>query len=95
VRGVLSNGLKVIVDNNIPVNLGAGTDEDRILVIAADEGHLWGDANAPVLIRADQPAAGALGVLLVAYEYASYTWARFADNPGVIGGTGLKAPAGF
>ncbi len=95
VRGVLSNGLKVIVDNNIPTNLGAGTNEDRILMIASQQGIWWEDPAAPVLIRAEQPLAASLGVLLVVYGYAAYTWDRYGNNPGVIGGTGLVAPSGF
>lgn len=99
VRGILPNGLRVIVDNNLPTNLGAGTNQDPILVVATQELHVWTDPNAPVLIRAEQPNAANLGVLLVAYSY----WAaspgtglgRYANNPGIINGTGTIAPAGF
>src|ERR1019366_5918346 len=33
VRGVLSNGLKVIVDANVPTNLGTGTNQDEVYVL--------------------------------------------------------------
>jgi hypothetical protein len=99
VRGILPNGLRVVVDNNLPTNLGAGTNQDPILVCASQELHVWQDPNAPVLIRAGQPNAASLGVLLVAYSY----WAaspgtglgRYVNNPGIINGTGTIAPAGF
>jgi HK97 family phage major capsid protein len=94
-RLILPNGLRVYVDNNIPVNLGAGTNEDRVLMVASQEAHLWEDASAPVLIRCEQPSAASLGVLLVAYSYFAYSFARYPNNPGVIGGAGLVAPAGF
>src|SRR5438067_217960 len=66
VRGVLSNGLKVVVDANIPTNLGAGTNQDEVYVFASEEVHLWEPPNSPYLIRAEQPNAANLGILLVA-----------------------------
>jgi hypothetical protein len=74
VGGVLSNGMKVIVDNNVPTTTG-GT-QDEIYVIASGELHLWEDPNAPMLIRAEQAAAATLGVLLVVYGYFGYTASR-------------------
>jgi hypothetical protein len=67
-RGVLPNGLNVVVDNNLATTVGAGT-EDEIFVTASSECHLWEDPDAPVFIRAEQPAAASLGVLLVVYGY--------------------------
>lgn len=93
IRGVLSNGLRVCVDNSVPTTVN--TNQDEIYVVASNEAWLWEDPNAPVLIRAEQPAAASLGVLLVVYGYYAYTFGRYANNPGKIGGTGLAAPAGF
>lgn len=91
-RGVLPNGMLAVVDNNIAANLGAGTNEDEIYVVAADECHLWEDPNAPVFIRAEQPAAAALGVLLVVYGYFAYSFRRYPNSVQKIGGTGLVTP---
>jgi hypothetical protein len=93
VRGVLPNGLKVIVDNNVSTTVG-GT-QDEVFVVASGELHLWETPNAPMLIRAEQPQAASLGLLLVCYGYFGYTALRYANNPGRITGTGLAAPAGF
>jgi hypothetical protein len=90
-RGVLPSGLVVITDNNVPITKGGGT-EDEIYVTSSQECHLWQDPNAPVFIRAEQPAAASLGVLLVLYGYFAYTFGRFANSVGLIGGTGLIAP---
>jgi hypothetical protein len=90
-RGVLPSGLVVITDNNISTTKGGGT-EDRIYVASSQECHLWEDANAPVFIRAEQPAAASLGVLLVLYGYFAYTFARYANSVQSIQGTGLAAP---
>ena len=92
-RGLLPNGIVAIVDNNIPTGLGAGTNEDEVYVVPSDECHLWEDPNAPVFIRAEQPAAGSLGVLLVAYGYFAYSFRRFTNAMQKIGGTGLVPPA--
>lgn len=95
VRGLLSNGLKVIVDNNVPTNKGAGTDEDEVYVVASDEVHFWEDPDAPLFIRTDEVKAANLQVLLVVYGYFAYTCGRYSSTPAKIGGTGLVAPAGF
>lgn len=90
-RGVLPNGTAVVVDNNITTTAGGGT-EDEIYVVSRRECHLWEDPSAPLLIRAEQPAAASLGVLFVVYGYFAYTHARFAQAR-KINGTGLAAPS--
>lgn len=91
-RGVLPNGMQVVVDNNIATNLGAGTNEDELYVVPASECHLWEDPSAPLFIRAEQPSAASLGVLLVAYAYFGYTFGRYANGMQKVGGTGLITP---
>jgi HK97 family phage major capsid protein len=90
-RGFLPNGTPVVVDNNVGTTLGAGT-EDEIYICSRRESHLWEDPNAPMLIRAEQPAAASLGVLFVVYGYFAYTHARYTQAQ-KIAGTGLIAPS--
>ena len=92
VRGILPNGIKVVVDNNIATNLGVGTNEDEIYVVNAAELHLWEDSSAPMFIRAEQPSAASLGVLLVVYGYAAYSFRRYTNGHQKIAGTGLVSP---
>ena len=92
IAGTLA-GVPVILDASIATNLGAGTNEDRIYGITATEAYLWEDPNAPLFIRAEQPAAASLGVLFVVYGYFAYTWARYASAHGKISGTGLVTPS--
>lgn len=92
-RGVLPNGMVVVVDNNIATNGGAGTNQDEIYVVPSEESYLWEDPNAPQFIRAEQAAAASLGVLLVLYGYFAYTLRRYANSHQRISGTGLVAPA--
>lgn len=91
-RGLLPNGMLAVVDNNIATNLGAGTNEDEIYVVPADECHLWEDPQAPVFIRAEQPAAATLGVLMVLYGYFAYSFRRYSNSHQKISGTGLVTP---
>jgi hypothetical protein len=92
VRGYLPNGMAVVVDNNIATNLGVGTNQDEIYVVPAQECHLWEDANAPMLIRAEQPNAPSLGILLVVYGYVAYTFARYSNGMQKVAGTSLVTP---
>jgi hypothetical protein len=95
VRAILASGLKVVVDNNIPVNLGAGTNQDEVYIVASSESmYLAEDPNAPMMIRAEQPNAAQLGVLLVLYSYFAY-FTRYANPASKLSGTGLVGPAGF
>ena len=88
----LPSGLGVVVDNNLLTSLG--TNQDELYVVAADECHLWEDPDAPIYIRADQPNATALGVLLVLYGYFAYSFRRYGGAAiGSVGGTGLITPS--
>lgn len=83
-------GLPVYVDANIPINLGAGTNEDRIIVGRfADSVLMEGNARSEAFreTKADQ-----LSVLLRFYNYAAFTASRYAKSLSVISGTGLVTP---
>jgi len=85
-------GIPVVLDANLPTNLGVGTNQDPILGVTADELHLWEDANAPLFIRAEQTAAGSLSVKLVVYGYSAFSAGRYPGAHGVIAGTGMVTP---
>ncbi|MFE1543614.1 phage major capsid protein [Streptomyces microflavus] len=91
VRGILPNGTPVIVDNNIAINGGAGTNEDEIYLVDRQECHLWEDPDAPVYIRAEETKAETLGILLVVYGYYAFTFQR-QPHARKIAGTGLITP---
>lgn len=96
VRGVLPNGSPVIVDNNVTTAGLAGAvtggTQDHVYVLDRREAHLWEDPNAPVFIRAEQPAAASLGVLFVLYGYFASTFSRYSQAQ-LISGTGTVTPA--
>jgi hypothetical protein len=95
-RGRLANGLGVCVDANVTTTALAaaltGGTQDQIYVVPTQECHLWEDPNAPVFIRAEQPAAANLGVLLVLYGYFAYTFRRFPGSIVNINGAALVPP---
>lgn len=102
VRGFLPDGGPVVTDNNLPNNLGTGTNEDVIPVVARSEAHLWEDPSAPLYIRTDTgPNMKNLGIDLVVYGYFAFCFDRVVDSQGTpkavhqkITGTGL-VPAVF
>ena len=93
VRGHLPNGGDVVTDNNLPANLGAGTNEDPVVVVSRQEAHLWEDSSAPLFIRAEQTQAKKLGIDLVVYGYFAACFDRVAGAHQKIAGTGLVTPA--
>lgn len=90
-RGMMPNGMAAVVDNNISTTLN--TNQDAMYIVATDECHLWEDPQAPVFIRAEQPAAASLGILMVLYGYFAYTMSRYTNAMSKITGTGLITPA--
>jgi len=96
VRGVLPNGSPVIVDNNVTTaglaGATTGGTQDHVYVLDRREAHLWEDPNAPLFIRAEQPAVASLGVLFVLYGYFAATFSRYSQAQ-LISGTGTVTPA--
>jgi hypothetical protein len=94
-RGVIA-GMPVVVDANITTAAGAGTEDE--IYVGSRECILWEDPKAPVLIRAEQPAAASLGVLFVVSGYVAFTVGGRYGGEGdsiavsLVGGTGLIAP---
>lgn len=83
-------GLPVYVDANVPINLGAGTNEDRIIVARFDDLFLFeGPLRTRVLFETD---ADTLEVRLQVWNYAAFLATRLPKAIAVIAGTGLVTP---
>lgn len=83
-------GLPVFVDPNLPTNLGAGTNEDRIIILRSDDTILYeGTPRAEASIH---PNFGSLSVNLRFYNYAALHASRLPKSISVIAGTGLVPP---
>lgn len=86
-------GLPVITDANLPTNLGASTNEDRIIVARASDLVLWEQGNgAPAQLRFEQTLGGSLTVKLVVYGYSAFTAGRQPNSVAVVQGTALVTP---
>jgi HK97 family phage major capsid protein len=86
------HGLPVFTDANIPVALGSGTNEDRIIVFASGVQHLWERPEDPVTLSFEQTGATSLQVNLICYGYAAATFGRYPPAAGVVSGGGLVTP---
>jgi HK97 family phage major capsid protein len=82
-------GCNVVASGNVPSNLGGGSNETRAIAMRASDSYLWEDSNAPLYIRAEQPAAASLGVLYVVYSYSAFTAGRQPKSVAVVSGTGM------
>lgn len=83
-------GLPVFVDPSIPTNLGAGTNEDRIIVLRSSDTILFEGTPRAEAFR--ETKADQLSVLLRFYNYAALHSERYPKGISVISGTGLVAP---
>ena len=89
--GWIHPGLIVVADATIPLNLGAGTNQDQIIVTKASELHLWEDPAAPFRLAFEHPE-GRLAVRVIVYGFAAFTAGRYPAASSTIDGTGLIAP---
>lgn len=96
VRGHLPDGGAVVTDNHVVTNLGTGTNQDEVYLVAKQEAHLWEDPKAPMFIRAEQTQAKKLGIDLVLYGYFAAIFDRVQDSSKAVHrkltGTGLVTP---
>lgn len=83
-------GLPVYVDPNIPTNLGAGTNEDRIIPIRSSDVILFEGTPRAETFR--ETKADQLSVLLRFYNYAALHSERYPKSISIVSGTGLIAP---
>lgn len=86
-------GIPVLVDANIPTNLGAGTNEDRIIVCYSQDLCLWEQTGSPMQLRFEQTLGGQLTIKMVAFGYSAFTAGKYPAGVSVISGTGLVTPS--
>ena len=83
-------GVKVITDAGIPTNLGASTDEDRIIVTRSQDVLFMEDGSAPIGLTLNEVAAASLNVTMVTYGYSAFTAGRYPVSTCNLQGTGFK-----
>jgi HK97 family phage major capsid protein len=85
--------LPVLTDGNIPSNLGAGTNETRIITARTSDLYLWeGNMRTRVL---QEVLSGTLQVRFQVWNYFAFMGNRRPEAISVISGTGLIPASGF
>jgi HK97 family phage major capsid protein len=83
-------GLPVVIDPLLPTNLGAGTNQDEVFLLKADD--LWLFESTPVAEVFREPYADSMGVLFRLYSYVGTILNRQTASIATMNGTGLVAP---
>lgn len=83
-------GLPVVLDPNMPINLGGGTNEDRIVATLTTDLILF---EGGIRTRAlPEVLSGTLTVRFQLYAYAAWTAERYPTGTSIAAGTGLVTP---
>ena len=83
-------GMDIWSDPNLPTNLGAGANQDIVLMMVADDIVLW---ESPLQAESfDAPYSDSMGVLFRIFNYAALIPDRYLASLGQITGTGLTPP---
>ena len=84
-------GIPVVVDANVPTNLGTGTDETAVIVGDFRESYIWEEAGAsPLYVRFEQPD-GNVAIRTSVFGFSAYTAGKYPTAFAAITGTGLIA----
>jgi HK97 family phage major capsid protein len=84
-------GLPVYTDANLPTNVGAGTNQDVIIVGRMSDVYLWeGNVRAEAF---EQTYAAQLSLLVRLYNYVSFQPGRYPKALATVTGTGAVTPA--
>lgn len=89
IAGTLA-GLPVIVDANVPTNLGTSTDEDRVIVTRISDHALW--EGGLMTFSFDQAVNPPATIRLAVAGYSAFTAGRYPAGTSLVQGTGLVAP---
>lgn len=83
-------GLSVYTDPNLPTNLGAGTNQDPVIVMRADDLLLYEGTPRSEAFR--ETKADQLSVLLRFYNYVAFQGGRYPKSIALLTGVGLVPP---
>ena len=83
-------GMQAYTDPNIPTNLGAGTNQDVVLMFKRDDVWLWESTLRAETFR--ETYADTVGVLFRVFNYSAMIPDRYLASLGQLTGTGLVTP---
>lgn len=91
--GMLSMGLPAYLDGNLPTNLGAGTNETRVIIARWSDLYLWEGALQTRVLT--EVLSGTLQVRFQVYAYSAFMAGRRPEAISVASGTGFVPQAGY
>jgi hypothetical protein len=91
--GMLAMGLPAYIDGNLPTNLGAGTNESRIIVARWMDLYLWEGAMQTRVLS--EVLSSTMQVRFQLYCYSAYMAGRRPEAISVVSGTGVIPASGY
>jgi len=86
-------GLPIVTDANITTTAGAGTNQDTIFVVDANELHLFEEGNGDPQYVLFEESTGKVAIQIVMYGFGAFTALRYPNAIAQINGTGLATPS--
>jgi len=83
-------GLPILKDANVPTNLGAATNEDRIIITRREDLYLF-EGPTPTIRVYEEVLSGTLQVRIQVFGYIAFTAERYVNATFLI--TGLTPPS--
>lgn len=91
--GRLTVGTPVILDGNIPENLGGSNNETRIITLRTSDLYLWEGAIQTRVLT--EVLSGTLQVRFQVYRYAAFMGNRLPKAISIVSGTGMVPTSGY
>jgi HK97 family phage major capsid protein len=85
-------GLTVVLDANLPTNLGAGTNQDIVILTTGSDNYLWERRGGPVMRVHEQVLDLNLAVRIQVYNYFAFSSELRPRSNATVEGTGLVTP---
>lgn len=90
--GYTLKGVEALQDPNVPIDLGGGTNEDRIIGLRVnDSPFFWENGGVPRMFRFDQLRAESIDIAV--WGYSAFAPGRYPTGISVISGNGLATPS--
>jgi HK97 family phage major capsid protein len=83
-------GLNVVTDPSIPINTGAGTNQDTVYILRTDDVVFYESGIRTRVLQ--ETLSGTLTVRLQVYGYIAFSAGRYPASTGKITGAGLVTP---
>ncbi len=81
---------RAVIDPNVAINTGAGTNQDTVLMFRRDDIWIWESQMRAEAF--EQPYADSMGILFRCFNYSAMVPDRYLSSLGQLVGTGLVTP---